>query len=98
MGEYVLPDDNSKSIVFHSGGIGVTPFRSMVKYITDNQVPSKITMFDSNRNIENTLFIAEFDDCLKHNNKLKILYTISEEEQSVILMNGDMNKVEQIKQ
>jgi ferredoxin-NADP reductase/nitrite reductase/ring-hydroxylating ferredoxin subunit len=82
MGEFVLPDDNSKSIVFLSGGIGVTPFRSMVKYVTDNQVPSKITMFDSNRNIENTLFKAEFDDCLKHNNNLKIIYTISEEEQS----------------
>ncbi|MGB8573669.1 MAG: hypothetical protein WCD19_04355 [Nitrososphaeraceae archaeon] len=46
MGEFVLPDDNSKSIVFHSGEIGVTPFRSMAKYVTDNQVPSKITMFD----------------------------------------------------
>ena len=46
MGEFVLPDDNSKSIVFLSGEIGVTPFRSMVKYVTDNQVPSKITMFD----------------------------------------------------
>jgi len=82
MGEFVLPDDNSKSIVFLSGEIGVTPFRSMVKYVTDNQVPSKITMFDSNQNIENTLFKAEFDDCLKHNNNLKIIYTISEEEQS----------------
>ena len=39
-------------------------------------------MFDSNQNIENTLFKAEFDDCLKHNNNLKIIYTISEEEQS----------------
>ena len=27
-------------------------------------------------------FKAEFDDCLKHNNNLKIIYTISEEEQS----------------
>ena len=33
MGKFVLPDDHSsKSIVFLSGDIGVTPFRSIVKY------------------------------------------------------------------
>ena len=31
VGSFVLPeDDNSKGVVFLSGGIGVTPFRSMV--------------------------------------------------------------------
>jgi glycine betaine catabolism B len=73
---------DSKSVVFLSGGIGVTPFRSMIRYATDKQVPSKVTMFDSNRNVENTLFKEEFDNCLKRNNNLKIVYTITEEEQS----------------
>jgi Na+-transporting NADH:ubiquinone oxidoreductase subunit NqrF len=40
-------------------------------------------MFDSNRNVENTLFKEEFDDCLKRNNNLKIVYTITEEEQQL---------------
>jgi ferredoxin-NADP reductase len=82
LGKFVLPDDHSKSVVFLSGGIGVTPFRSMIRYVTDKKVPSKVTMFDSNRNVENTLFKEEFDDCLKRNNNLKIVYTITEEEQS----------------
>ena len=81
-GKFVLPDDHLKSVVFLSGGIGVTPFRSMIRYATDKQVPSKVTMFDSNRNVENTLFKEEFDDCLKRNSNLKIVYTITEEEQS----------------
>ncbi len=81
LGEFVLPEDRSIPIVFLSGGIGVTPFRSMIKYATDNHVPSKITMFDSNRNVENTLFKEEFDDCLNHNNNLKIVYTITEEKE-----------------
>ena len=82
LGKFVLPDDDSKSVVFLSGGIGVTPFRSMTRYATDKHVPSNVTMFDSNRNVENTLFKEEFDDCLKRNNNLKIVYTITEEEQS----------------
>jgi glycine betaine catabolism B len=82
LGKFVLPDDDSKPVVLLSGGIGVTPFRSMIRYATDKHVPSKVTMFDSNRNVENTLFKEEFDDCLKRNNNLKIVYTITEEEQS----------------
>jgi ferredoxin-NADP reductase/nitrite reductase/ring-hydroxylating ferredoxin subunit len=82
LGKFVLPDDHSKPVVFLSGGIGVTPFRSMIRYATDKQVPSMVTMFDSNRNMENTLFKEEFDDCLKRNHNLKLIYTITDEEQS----------------
>jgi ferredoxin-NADP reductase/nitrite reductase/ring-hydroxylating ferredoxin subunit len=81
LGKFVLPDDGSKSIVLLSGGIGVTPFRSMIKYATDNHLPTKITMFDSNRNLENILFKEEFDDCMNRNNNLKIVYTITEEKE-----------------
>jgi ferredoxin-NADP reductase len=82
VGSLVLPeDDNSKVVVFLSGGIGVTPFRSMVKYATDNRMPIRITMFDSNRNEENILYRTDFDQCVKANNNLKIIYTITGEGQ-----------------
>ncbi len=34
-GEFTLSDDASQKLVFIAGGIGVTPFRSMVKYLLD---------------------------------------------------------------
>jgi ferredoxin-NADP reductase/nitrite reductase/ring-hydroxylating ferredoxin subunit len=80
-GEFVLHQDYSKPAVFLSGGIGVTPFRSMLRYATDKQLPLKITMFDSNRNRENILFKKEFDEWANKNKNLKIIYTISEDEQ-----------------
>ena len=80
-GKFVLHEDYSKPAVFLSGGIGVTPFRSMIKYATDKQLPVKIVMFDSNRNQENTLFKKEFDEFVNINRNLKIVYTITEEEQ-----------------
>src|ERR687898_1155008 len=52
-GKFTLHEDYSKPAVFLSGGIGVTPFRSMIKYATDKQLPIKIIMFDSNRNRDN---------------------------------------------
>lgn len=79
-GDFTLPDDHSKSVVFLSGGIGVTPFRSMTKYATDKQLPLKIMMFDSNRNQENILYKDEFDSWTELNKNLTIIYTISEDE------------------
>jgi glycine betaine catabolism B len=80
-GKFVLHEDYSKPAVFLSGGIGVTPFRSMIKYATDKQLPIKIVMFDSNRNQENTLFKKQFDEFVNLNRNLKIVYTITEEEE-----------------
>src|SRR5919198_4546149 len=80
-GKFVLHDDYSKPAVFLSGGIGVTPFRSVIKYATDKQLPIKIVMFDSNRNQENILFKSEFDEWANTNKNLKIIYTITEEQE-----------------
>jgi glycine betaine catabolism B len=79
-GQFVLHQDYSKPAMFLSGGIGVTPFRSMIKYATDKQLPVKIVMFDSNRNRSNILFKKEFDDWAGINKNLKIIYTISEDD------------------
>jgi glycine betaine catabolism B len=79
-GNFVLHDDYSKHTIFLSGGIGVTPFRSMIKYATDKQLPVKITMFDSNRSQQNILYKDEFDKWAAQDKNLKIVYTITEEE------------------
>jgi len=82
-GKFTLPQDDSKSVVFLSGGIGVTPFRSMIKYATDKKLPLKITMFDSNRDQSNILYRDEFDTCVKVNRNLRIIYTIAEGDMSL---------------
>ena len=79
-GKFILHEDHNKPAIFLSGGIGVTPFRSMIKYATDKQLHLKIIMFDSNRNKQNILFKNEFDECLRVNKNLKIIYTISDEQ------------------
>jgi glycine betaine catabolism B len=80
-GEFVLHDDNAKPAVLLSGGIGVTPFRSMLRYATDKQLPIKIILFDSNRNQQSILYRDEFDKWAGQNKNMKIIYTITEEEE-----------------
>ncbi len=36
MGDFVLPKDESLPLIFIAKGIGITPFRSMLKYLNDN--------------------------------------------------------------
>jgi glycine betaine catabolism B len=86
-GDFVLHDDYSKPAVFLSGGIGVTPFRSMIKYATDKQLPIKITMFDSNKNQQNILYKEEFDRWADQNKNFKVIYAVTEEEQEAINSN-----------
>lgn len=81
-GKFVLHEDYSKPAVLLSGGIGVTPFRSMIKNATDRQLPVKIVMFDSNRNEQNILYKNEFDKWVTTNQNLKIIYTVTGDEPS----------------
>ncbi len=51
----------------------------MIKYATDNQLPLKITMFDSNRNKNSILFKREFDEWTNINKNFKIVYAVTED-------------------
>lgn len=43
-GDFSLPKDKNKKLVFIAGGIGITPFRSMVKYLIDTQEKRDIVL------------------------------------------------------
>jgi glycine betaine catabolism B len=93
-GEFVLHEDYSKPAVFLSGGIGVTPFRSMIKFATDKQLPIKIIMFDSNRNEQNILYKDEFDRWAMQNKNFKVIYTVTEEGTSDVNWSGERGRID----
>lgn len=94
-GKFTLHEDYSKPAVFLSGGIGVTPFRSMIKYATDKNLPVRIFMFDSNKNQQNILYKSEFDSCAKINKNLRIIHTVTEEETKVEDWEGEKGRIDE---
>ncbi len=48
-----------EELVFVAGGIGITPFISMLRYIYDQQLAKKVTLFWSNRDESNLCFREE---------------------------------------
>ncbi len=51
-GDFTLPANKEQKLVFIAGGIGITPFRSIVKYLMDKQERRDIVVLYSNK--ENT--------------------------------------------
>ncbi len=60
-GDFTLPVDQSKKLVFIAGGIGVTPFRSMVKYLIDKKEKRDVVVLYSNRTVQDIAFKNIFD-------------------------------------
>lgn len=44
-GDFVLPKDENQKLVFIAGGIGITPFRSMIQYLIDKDEKRDILLF-----------------------------------------------------
>jgi ferredoxin-NADP reductase len=55
-GDFVLPDNPAQPCIFIAGGIGITPFRSMLKYLIDMRQPRPIVLFYGANTIEDIVY------------------------------------------
>jgi ferredoxin-NADP reductase len=75
MGKFVLPEDKTRPIVFISGGIGITPFISMLRFIKEEKLEYRITLIYSGRDQASTPFLAE----LKSYSNIKLVLTLTDD-------------------
>jgi ferredoxin-NADP reductase len=64
-GEFILPKDPKQKLAFIAGGIGITPFRSMVKDLIDRGEKRDAILFYSNRNEGEIAYRDVFDDAAR---------------------------------
>jgi glycine betaine catabolism B len=76
MGDFTLPEDKNKKLVFIAGGIGVTPFRSMVKYLLDKKEQRSIVLFYTNKTADEIAYKDIFDKAQKELG-LKPIYVLT---------------------
>ena len=79
-GSFLLPEDTSAEYVFVAGGIGITVFRSMLRYIADEELPYRITLVYSNRDRESAAFLDELEELERRIEGLRVVLTMTDEE------------------
>jgi len=55
-GDFTLPSNPKQKLVFIAGGIGITPFRSMLKYLLDTQQRRDIILFYANKTADEIVY------------------------------------------
>lgn len=76
-GDFILPNDPTKKLVFIAGGIGITPFRSILKYLLDTNQKRDIVLFYTNREAAEVVYT----DVLERARQLlgiRVVYTLTE--------------------
>jgi len=81
-GSFTLHNNTQLPAVFLTGGIGVTPVRSIVLQATHNKLPHKIFLFDSNRRPEDAAFLDDLTEAQKKNPNYTFVGTMTEMEKS----------------
>ncbi len=76
-GDFTLPDDARQGCVFIAGGIGITPFRSMIRYVLDTKQQRPIALFYSAKSADEIAFKEVFDEAEKEG-WLRVVYTVTE--------------------
>lgn len=75
-GDFTLPKDASKKLVFLAGGIGITPFRSMIKYLLDKKENRDIILFYSNKLQTEIMYADVFSEATQIG--IKTIYTLTD--------------------
>lgn len=61
-GKFILKEEEKKPKVFVAGGIGVTPFRSMIKYSQDKNVQNILYLFNSFKDAKDITYYSEMNE------------------------------------
>lgn len=77
-GDFVLPKNPQKKLAFIAGGIGITPFSSMVQQLISTNDPRTITLLYSNKTVSEIAYKNIFDTAARMIG-MKTVYALTNE-------------------
>ncbi len=75
-GSFILPAE-PQPLAFVSGGIGITPLRSMLRYITAKQLPYDVVLLYGNNSYDDIVFRDELKDMENAHHSLRVEFVLS---------------------
>jgi ferredoxin-NADP reductase len=77
-GSLVLHNDRSRAAVFIAGGIGITPFISMLRQANHVQSPQRLILLYSSRRPEDTAFLVDLQQLEAQNHHFRLVATMTD--------------------
>lgn len=78
-GNFILPESTDRPLVFIAGGIGITPFLSMLQYLDEQKLLYQVTLIYANRDRESTAYFDLLREIVKRNKNIKIIFTMTQD-------------------
>lgn len=80
VGRFLLDEDDKRPRIFLAGGIGITPFHSMLTYASEKNLLLPITLFVSFSTVEEIVFYDELQKISEDHPNIKVIYTVTRPE------------------
>lgn len=77
-GDFFLGADPTRPAVFLAGGIGITPFRSMIKHAIEQHSSRRLTLVYCNRTPDDATFLDELQNWEKENSSFRLITTMTQ--------------------
>lgn len=94
-GTFILDDKDVGPHIFIAGGIGITPFRSMIKNVIDKNLQTEIHLIYSNSIPEEIAFRNELTEWSGSHQNIKVDMTVSHPEESKEKWGGLTGRVDE---
>lgn len=94
-GSLTLHNNRARPAVFIAGGIGITPFMSILRQATQDGLAQRLVLIYSNRRPEDAAFLAELQALEQRNHHFRLVATMTQMEQSTRPWMGEVGKIDE---
>lgn len=92
-GSLTLHNDRARPAVFIAGGIGITPFMSILRQANSDRSPRRLLLIYSNRRPEDAAFLADLQRLEALHRNFRLVATMTEMGKSALSWNGETRRI-----
>lgn len=94
-GSLTLHNNRARPAVFIAGGIGITPFMSILRQATADKLPQRLLLLYSNHRPEDSAFLAELQRLERENKEFSLVATMTRARESRLPWPGETGLVDE---